>query len=287
MNPLRAVVEPHPAARGAAAQAPAALPAPRPRVLLVTPTYDERENLEALAAGVLEASEDVRLLVVDDDSPDGTADHCERLMRRFSRLSLLRRTGRRSLGGAYRAGFRYGLERGYDVIGTLDGDLSHSPRHLPDLLEALFEGADVVVGSRYVPGGGTVHWGARRRFLSWAANRFSAFLLRIPARDVTSGFRLYRADVLRRIGLDGVRSTGYSFLVELLYRAHRQGARIAERPIVFHDRRRGRSKLRSREIYLGALRLLGLRLVPPTTSRNAPPIATPASRPRSPQAGAR
>lgn len=258
MNPLRAFVEPDPAVVGAQE------PAPRPRVLLVTPTYNERENLETLAEELFEAADEVHLLVVDDDSPDGTAEHCERLRRRFSGLALLRRSGRRGLGGAYLAGFRYGLEHGYDVIGTMDGDLSHSPRHLPVLLEALAEGAHVVVGSRYVPGGGTVNWGVRRRFLSWAANRFSAFLLEIPAHDVTSGFRLYRAEVLDRIGLDAVRSTGYSFLVELLYRAHRLGATIAERPIVFHDRRRGRSKLRSREIYLGALRLLGLKVVPPS-----------------------
>jgi dolichol-phosphate mannosyltransferase len=262
MNPLRAAVEPDPAVLGAAALAP------RPRVLVITPTYDERENLEALAEGVFETSEDVRLLIVDDASPDGTADHCERLMHRFPRLELLRRVGRRALGGAYLAGFRYGLDHGYDVIGTMDGDLSHAPEHLPEMLEALSAGADVVVGSRYVRDGGTVNWRLRRILLSWLANRFSAFLLRVPARDVTSGFRLYRADVLRRIGLDEIRSTGYSFLVELLYRAHRAGAEIAEHPIVFHDRRLGRSKLRSREIYLGAFRLLGLRLAPPDLPRH-------------------
>lgn len=257
MNPLRVAVDPDPASADSA-------PAPHPRVLLVTPTYNERENLEALAEGVFGAVEEAHLLVVDDASPDGTAEHCERLSRRFPRLSVLRREGRRALGAAYVAGFRYGLDHGYDVIGTMDGDLSHSPEHLPAMLGALLEGADVVVGSRYVPGGGTVHWGLRRILLSRLANRFSAFLLRVPARDVTSGFRLYRAGVLRRLGLDDVRSTGYSFLVELLYRAHRLGAVIRERPIVFHDRRRGRSKLRSREIYVGALRLLGLRLVPPS-----------------------
>lgn len=264
MNPLRTFAAPDPAAGGAVE--PAAAPAPR--VLLVTPTYNERENLQTLAEELFRAVDkvggDVGLLVVDDASPDGTAEHCEALKHRFPRLALLRRQGRRALGAAYLAGFRYGLEHGYDVIGTVDGDLSHSPEHLPTLLDALAAGADVAVGSRYVPGGGTVNWGLRRRLLSWAANRFSAFLLRIPAHDVTSGYRLYRADVLRSIGLGEIRSTGYSFLVELLYRAHRTGAAIEERPIVFHDRRRGRSKLRSREIYLGAVRLVGLRLAPPS-----------------------
>jgi len=261
MSPLRLAAEP--ALEGSAA----AFPAPRPRVLLVVPTYNERENVESLAEGVFEAVEGVELLVVDDASPDGTAELCEELAERFPRLRLLRRRGPRGLGRAYVAGFEYGLERSFDVVGTLDGDLSHSPGFLPAMLSALHGGADVVVGSRYVRDGGTINWGLRRTLLSWLANRFSAFLLRIPARDVTSGYRLYRADVLRRLGLAQVRSTGYSFLVELLYRAHRLGATIAERPIVFHDRRTGRSKLRSREIYLGAFRLLGLRLAPPNPPR--------------------
>ena len=263
MDPLRLADEPEPAPRDRAA----AFPGPRLRVLLVVPTYNERENLERLAESVFEAVEGVELLVVDDASPDGTAELCAELAGRFPRLRLLRRPGPRGLGRAYLAGFEYGLERGFDVIGTLDGDLSHSPDFLPGMLDALEAGADVVVGSRYVRDGGTLNWGLRRILLSWAANRFSAFLLRIPARDVTSGYRLYRAGVLRRLGLAQVRSTGYSFLVELLYRAHRLGAGIAERPIVFHDRRLGRSKLSSREIYLGAFRLLGLRLAPPAVER--------------------
>ena len=229
-------------------------------VLIVTPTYDERENLEPLVRDLFRVVPEVDLLVVDDDSPDGTAERCRELAQRWPRLHLLRRQGPRALGRAYVAGLRWGLEHGYEVIGTMDADLSHAPRHLLAMLDELRGGADVVLGSRYVADGGTINWGLGRMLLSRTANRFSASLLRLPAHDVTSGFRLYRASVLRRVGLDGIRSTGYSFLVELLYRAHVAGARLAEVPIVFHDRRLGRSKLRSREIYLGAFRLLRLRL---------------------------
>jgi len=244
--------------------------------LIVTPTYNERENLPCLAERLFRVAPEIDLLVVDDASPDGTADLCLELSARWPRLRVLRREGPRALGRAYVAGLRFGLEQGYALIGTMDADLSHSPRHLPALLDEIELGADVAIGSRYVPDGGTINWGLGRMLLSRAANRFSASLLGIPAHDVTSGYRLYRASVLRGIGLDGIRSTGYSFLVELLYRAHRAGARIAETPIVFHDRRMGRSKLRSREIYIGALRLLGLRLAPPRGVRS--PEAPPRSR---------
>lgn len=225
----------------------------------MTPTYDERENLETLVGSLFRTAPEVDLLVVDDDSPDGTADLCQELSAEWPRLHLLRRRGPRALGKAYVAGLRYGLEHGYEVIGTMDADLSHAPRHVPALLAEVDAGADVAIGSRYVPDGGTLNWGLGRVLLSRTANRFSAALLSLPAHDVTSGFRFYRAGVLRRAGLDRIRSTGYSFLVELLFRAHSTGARIAEVPIVFHDRRMGRSKLRTREIYLGAWRLLGLR----------------------------
>lgn len=237
------------------------------RGLLVTPTYNERDNLEHLVERFFAVEHDLDLLVVDDESPDGTADLCADLARRYPRLHLLRRKGRRGLGRAYLAGFNYGLRHEYEVVGTMDADLSHSPAYLPAMLESVAAGADVVIGSRYIRDGGTINWRIRRILLSWLANLFSAYLLRIPAHDVTSGFRLYRADVLRSLGLEEVRSTGYSFLVELLYRGHLAGADIVEVPIIFHDRRMGTSKLRSREIYLGALRLLGLRLSPRSPRR--------------------
>ncbi|HJQ38113.1 MAG TPA: glycosyltransferase, partial [Thermoanaerobaculia bacterium] len=153
------------------------------------------------------------------------------------------------------AGLRYGIDHGFDVIGTMDADLSHRPEHLP-AMRPLAETHDVVVGSRYIRDGGTINWGFGRILLSWFANRFASWLLRMPAHDVTSGFRLYRREALSRISLEEVTSTGYSFLVELLYRLHRKRCTMAESPIVFHDRTRGKSKLGTREIYVGAWRLL-------------------------------
>lgn len=243
---------------------PARVPFP---TLIVVPTYNERENLPELVARLDAAVDDLDVLIVDDGSPDGTADTCRELARDRPRLHLLERQGPRGLGRAYRAGFRFGIEHGYRAIGTMDADLSHAPAYLPGMLAELDDGHEVVIGSRYIRDGGTINWRLRRVLLSYAANRFSSFLLRIPVHDVTSGYRLYAADLLARIDFDAVRSSGYSFLVELLFRAHRAGGRLAEVPIVFHDRTLGHSKLRSREIYIGMLRLLSLRLHPPRIDR--------------------
>lgn len=228
------------------------------RVLIVVPTYNERDNLPQLVAALAAVRPAVDVLVVDDASPDGTAAVCRGLMRELPRLDLLVRVEGRGLGGAYLAGLARGLAAGYDVLGTMDADLSHDPARLPAMLDLLRE-ADVVVGSRYVKDGGTVNWRLRRILLSWLANRFSALLLGVHAQDVTSGFRLYRAAALRRVDLATVRSTGYSFLVEMLFRLEAAGARIAECPIVFVDRRMGRSKLSPMEIPRGVLSLLRLK----------------------------
>jgi dolichol-phosphate mannosyltransferase len=230
-----------------------------PAALLVVPTYNERSNLETLVERFFRAAPDCHLLVVDDESPDGTAELCSALQSRYPGLLLLRRKGPRGLGRAYTAGLRYGLDREYAVIGTMDADLSHNPDHLMALL-ALTHTHDVVVGSRYIRDGGTINWRIRRILLSWLANKFAAWLLRIPAHDMTSGFRLYRRPALARIPLEEITSNGYSFLVELLYRLHRLGASIAESPIVFYDRTMGESKLAPREIWVGAFRLIRLRL---------------------------
>ena len=228
-------------------------------VLLVVPTYNERDNLQELVARVFTVAPDCHLLIVDDDSPDGTAELCGELQRQFPGLRLLRRTGARGLGRAYVAGLRYGIERRYAVIGTMDADLSHNPDHLKAMLP-LTVNHDVVVGSRYIRDGGTINWRIRRILLSWLANRFAAWLLRVPAHDMTSGYRLYRRQALEQIPLDEITSNGYSFLVEMLYRLHREGCTIAESPIIFYDRTLGVSKLNPREIYIGAFRLIALRL---------------------------
>lgn len=227
--------------------------------LLVVPTYNESANITELVARFFSYTDNVHLLVVDDHSPDGTGEIVERLQRHYPNLLLLRRKGERGLGRAYLAGIANAMERGFQIIGTMDADLSHDPAYLPRML-TLLENADVVIGSRYIRDAGTINWRIRRILLSWLANKYAARLLRIPAHDLTSGFRLYRRAVVEKMGLDrGVKSTGYSFLVELLYRAHKAGAAIAESPIIFYDRTMGASKLRSREIYLGAFNLLMLR----------------------------
>ncbi len=233
--------------------------AARPRLLLVVPTYNERGNLAELVGRIFAALPGAEILVVDDGSPDGTAELARELAAERPGIHLLERRGRRGLGRAYVAGLERGLAAGYETVGTMDADLSHDPAHLPAMLARLAQ-ADVVVGSRYIAGGGTRHWGLYRRLLSRLANRFSARLLGLGARDLTSGFRLYRAAALAGIDLAEITSTGYSFLVELLYRLSLAGARIAESPIVFADRRRGSSKLSLWEIPRGAYHLMKLRL---------------------------
>ena len=228
------------------------------RTLIVVPTYNEVANIGELVRQVFAQVNDVQVLVVDDNSPDGTAGFVENLSGRYPNLRVLRRMNERGLGRAYTAGILHGLDNGFEIIGTMDADLSHDPVHLPAMLE-LLRSHDVVIGSRYVAGGGTVNWGIHRRLLSWFANGFAATLLQIPAHDITSGYRLYRRSALEWIRTTEIKSTGYSFLGELLYRAFRGGARIAEQPITFHDRTNGVSKLHRREIYLGAINLLRLR----------------------------
>ena len=228
------------------------------QALIVVPTYKESSNIAKLVPQFFANAGDAHLLVVDDDSPDGTAEIVEKLMATYPNLGILRRQGERSLGRAYTAGIRHALENGFQIIGTMDADLSHNPTYLPHMF-ALLKTSDVVIGSRYVPDGGTVNWTIRRILLSWLANKFAAILLQVPAHDITSGYRLYRRNALEWIRTEEVKSTGYSFLAEVLYRAHRAGARIAEYPIIFHDRILGVSKLHRREIYLGALNLLRLR----------------------------
>ena len=206
---------------------PSAQPAPPPlhsetdQTLIVVPTYQESSNITKLVPQFFAHAASAHLLVVDDDSPDGTADIVEKLMANYPNLGILRRQGERGLGAAYTAGLRHGLENGFQIIGTMDADLSHNPAHLPGMF-ALLQTGDVVIGSRYIPDGGTVNWTIRRILLSWLANKFAATLLQIPAHDITSGYRLYRRNALEWIRTEEVRSTGYSFLAEVLYRAHRQ-----------------------------------------------------------------
>jgi len=213
------------------------------RTLVITPTYDEVENIEEFLRRTRAAVPDADILVVDDNSPDGTADVAEETARELGRVSVLRRPKKIGLGDAYRAGFSVGIEQGYEVLVQIDADLSHDPAALPSLLDAIDSGADTVIGSRYVPGGEIPHWPWRRRALSRWGNRYTSFVLGMPIKDATSGYRAYRADMLKAIEYETTRAKGYGFQMELAYRVRRQGGRIVEVPIVFTDRVRGHSKL--------------------------------------------
>jgi dolichol-phosphate mannosyltransferase len=232
-------------------------PAPE-NTLVIVPTFNEAANIEELVHRFFGSSPGLHLFVVDDESPDGTAEIVKKLQADYPGLGLLSRSGERGLGRALTAGILHALDQGFQFIGTMDADLSHDPGYLPQMLSLLGE-CEVVIGSRYIRDGGTVNWGTGRILLSWLANKFAATLLHIPAHDITSGYRLYRRNFLEWIRTEEIKSTGYSFLGELLYRAHRSGARVVEYPIVFHDRTLGVSKLHRREIYLGAYNLLRLR----------------------------
>ncbi|MCB0977836.1 MAG: polyprenol monophosphomannose synthase [Acidimicrobiales bacterium] len=224
--------------------------------LVVLPTYQEAENIREVLGRIREAVSDADVLVVDDGSPDGTADLAEKEAAERGQIEVLRRTSKSGLGPAYRAGFAWGLERGYDVLIEMDADLQHDPAVLPLLIEAVGPGgADLAIGSRYVPGGAVPGWPRNRRLISKWGNRYIGLMLRMPVRDATAGFRAYRADILRTVGIDGVRADGYGFQIEMAYQVSRAGGSIVEIPITFRDRRLGVSKM-SPDIVVEAFRLV-------------------------------
>ncbi len=214
-------------------------------VLVVLPTYDESANIDAVLRRVRTAVPAATVLVVDDGSPDGTADIAETVGKELGNIEIMRRHGKSGLGSAYRAGFRWGLERDFDACVEMDSDLSHEPEALPDLVAPLAEGYEVVIGSRYVPGGEIPNWAWHRRLLSRGGNVYASLLLGLGVSDSTAGFRAYASSVLRRIDLDAVQADGYGFQIEMTYEAIRAGARVREVPIRFVDRVEGESKMSS------------------------------------------
>jgi dolichol-phosphate mannosyltransferase len=217
--------------------------------LIVLPTYDEAENIVEVLDRVREAVPEGDVLVVDDASPDGTADIAEQWGRRHGGgVTVMRRRGKEGLGSAYRAGFAHGLALGYDALVEMDSDLSHDPAALPALLSAVDNGADLAIGSRYVPGGAIPDWPKHREYLSRGGSLYARFLLGLPVRDTTSGFRCYAAPMLARIDLDAVKADGYGFQIEMAYAVARLGGGIVEVPISFTDRVRGTSKMSGRII---------------------------------------
>lgn len=226
------------------------------RMVMVVPTYNEVDNLAWIVGRVRAAVPDADVLVVDDGSPDGTGDVADELAAGDPQVSVVHRTAKQGLGAAYLHGFRVALERGYDVIGEMDADGSHQPEQLPRLLDAL-EGADLVLGSRWVPGGSVVNWPWTRRALSRGGNLYTRVLLGIPVRDATGGFRLFRRTTLEKLDLDAVRSVGYCFQADLAWRTLEAGLTVVEVPIAFIERERGESKM-SPDIAVESLRRITL-----------------------------
>ena len=214
--------------------------------LIIIPTYNERENLKSLCDQVLTALPSADLLIVDDNSPDGTGQLADQMAAENPRINVLHRSGKLGLGTAYIAGFRFALAKGYEFVFEMDADFSHDPVYLPALLGAAKDGADVVIGSRRVPGGGTENWGLSRQLISAGGSLYARTILGLDVRDLTSGFKCFRREVLAAIDLDAVRSNGYSFQIEMTYRAVRKNFSVAEVPIIFVDRRAGQSKMSSK-----------------------------------------
>ena len=212
------------------------------RVIIVMPTYNERQNLEIMAGRIRESTPEADLLVVDDNSPDGTGDLADKLAEADSRVQVMHRTEKAGLGRAYVAGFTWALEQGYDVIVEMDADGSHRPEDLPKLLTAL-GAADAVIGSRYVPGGTVVNWPKSREFLSRGANIYNRIMLGVSVRDATGGFRAYKASTLRTLDLSDIESAGYCFQIDMTLRVLQAGLKLVEVPITFVERERGASKM--------------------------------------------
>jgi dolichol-phosphate mannosyltransferase len=228
--------------------------------LVVLPTYNERENIEALIEEVLANAPAANILVIDDSSPDGTADLAQTMADKDERISILRRPRKLGLGTAYVAGFKRALAGRYQYVVTMDADFSHHPRHLPAILgEAGQPGVDMVIGSRYVKGGGVVGWGPHRRLLSFGANTFARTTLRLTPHDCTGAYRCYSRRILKALDFETVRSHGYSALIELLWHFQMAGHRIHEVPITFADRELGQSKISRSEVTRALTTVLRLR----------------------------
>jgi len=220
------------------------------RTLVTVATYNEIENLPRLAEEIFQHAPHVDLLVIDDNSPDGTGRWCDEQAARDGRIRCLHRAGKLALGTAIIAGMQYAIEHGYDHVLNMDADFSHHPRYLPGLIAGMAgQGApvDVMIGSRYIPGGGVEGWPLKRRLMSKGVNLYARTLLGLAARDCSGGYRCYRTAALARLDFSTIRSRGYSFQEEILWRLKRQGARFAEYPIVFADRERGQSKINGSE----------------------------------------
>lgn len=230
------------------------------KTLIIIPTYNELENVQTIVPAILKENPQVHILVVDDSSPDGTAAKVEEMQKDLSQLHLLVRKSKDGLGKAYLAGFDWGLTNGYEVITEMDADFSHRPVDLKAILEKI-PNYDFVVGSRWVPGGGTINWGIGRKIISVGGSLYSRMILGYPLKDWTGGFNCWKAETLRGIDLPSVESNGYSFQIELKYRALKNGFKGIEHPIQFEDRRVGESKMSSKIVFEALLKVWKIRFI--------------------------
>lgn len=211
-------------------------------ILVILPTYNERENLEKISAAIFDELPEAHILVVDDGSGDGTGEIADRMSEENKRVHVIHRPRKMGLGTAYIRGFKYALENGYDAVFEMDADFSHDPAYLKNFIQAI-DDCDLVLGSRYIEGGGVVNWGFIRKMVSMGGSLYSRIILGVPYRDLTGGFKCFRKEVLSKINLDDVMAEGYAFQIEMTYRAHKAGFRIREIPIFFSERRAGKSKM--------------------------------------------
>ncbi len=259
------------------------------RPLVVIPTYNESENIERMLHRIRACLPGAGILVVDDGSPDGTAELVQGVGAQLSDVHLLARTAKAGLGSAYRAGFAWGMERGFDVFIEIDADFSHDPAALPSLVAPLENGYDVSIGSRYIEGGEIPNWAWHRHLLSRGGNMYASAVLGLGVADATAGYRAYSADILRRIDLERIRAEGYGFQIEMTYRARQSGARITEVPISFVDREAGESKMSSFIVFeaLGLVTWWGLgRLLHPLRRGHTKKVLTTPATPSAPPAAA-
>lgn len=233
-------------------------PSEAPRALIIIPTYNELENLPLLLDAIFELQPNVHILVVDDNSPDGTGDFADEKAASDERVHVMHRQGKQGLGTAYIAGFKWALAREYTRIFEMDADFSHQPKYLEDFLAAS-DNADLVLGCRYMRGGGTENWTPMRKITSQGGNLYARAILGLKYKDLTGGFKCFRREVLEAIDLDSIGAVGYAFQIELTYRAHKQGFRIAEVPIIFPDRERGESKMSTKIVREAMVSVVKLR----------------------------
>ncbi|HTK81135.1 MAG TPA: polyprenol monophosphomannose synthase [Bacteroidota bacterium] len=229
------------------------------KILVVTPTYNESENIEQFITQVLQQREDVEILIVDDSSPDGTGEMVERMMSKNPRIHLLRRAGKMGLGTAYVAGFKYALERSYEFVFEMDADFSHDPKEIPRMLDKAATN-DLVIGSRYTDGVRVINWPIRRLLLSYSANVYTRIITGMPVKDATGGFKCFRREVLAAIDLEKVKSNGYAFQIEMNFKAFRKGFKLVEHPIIFADRTSGVSKMNKKIVYEAVFRVWKLKV---------------------------